>query len=132
MLDAGTIILILKIAVIAVTVLLAGSLVALWQGNYRLHGRINIAFFVLTLTALLGLELIANILAPGMFQEHLERHGATEAFATHLWFAVPSTILLLAMLPSGWRHYRRVHIGLGVVFLGFWIGTLVTGVFLPA
>ena len=61
--NAGLVILVLKVAVVAVTVLLAGSLVALACGRYRLHGRINIAFFALTLAALVGLELIALPLA---------------------------------------------------------------------
>jgi hypothetical protein len=127
--QAGTIILILKVAVVAVTVLLAASLTALAKGNYRLHGRINIVFFVLTLAALLGLEVIANVLAPGLFEEHFKRLDAESALRIHLAFSVPSAILLLAMLPSGLRHYRRLHIGMGVVFLGCWIGTFITGVF---
>jgi uncharacterized membrane protein YozB (DUF420 family) len=129
MLHAGTIILILKIAVIAVTGLLAASLTALWRGNYRLHGRINIAFFSLTLAALLGLELIANVVSPGLFQEHFERVNAQSALQTHLSFSIPSAALLLVMLPTGLLHYRRVHIGLGLTFLCFWIGTFITGVF---
>ena len=39
----------LKIAVVAVTAILITSLIALWLGKYRLHGRINLAFFLLTL-----------------------------------------------------------------------------------
>ena len=127
--NAGIVILILKIAVIAVTVLLAASLAALWRGNYRLHGRINVVFFILTLAALLGLELIARVLDPDMFAEHFERHQAKTALTTHLAFSVPSAVLLLAMLPTGWRHQRRLHIGLGIVFLCFWTGTFITGVF---
>ena len=45
------VILALKIAVAAVTALLVLSLVVLWRGNQRLHGRLNLVFFVLTLTA---------------------------------------------------------------------------------
>lgn len=129
MLQAGTVILILKIAVVAVTVLLAASLTALWRGNYRLHGRINIVFFVLTLAALLGLEVIVRVLEPAIFDEHFKEPAAKTALWVHLWFSMPSAALLLAMLPSGLRHYRKLHIGLGLVFLGFWMGTLVTGVF---
>jgi uncharacterized membrane protein YozB (DUF420 family) len=129
MLDAGTIILILKIAVIVVTGLLAASLTALWRGNYRLHGRINIAFFSLTLVALLGLELIANVVSPGLFEEHFERVNAQAALRTHLSFSIPSAALLLVMLPTGLLHYRRAHIGLGLTFLFFWVGTFITGVF---
>jgi len=128
-LQAGTVILILKIAVIAVTVLLAASLTALWRGNYRLHGRINIVFFLLTLTALLGLEVIVRVLDPTIFDEHFKAPAARAALAVHLWFSMPSAALLLAMLPSGLRHYRKLHIGLGMVFLGLWTGTFITGVF---
>jgi uncharacterized membrane protein YozB (DUF420 family) len=128
-LHAGTVILILKIAVIAVTVLLAASLAALWRGNYRLHGRINVVFFVLTLTALLGLEVVARVLDPEMFGEHFQRHQAEDALWTHLAFSLPSAGLLLLMLPTGWYHQRRLHIVLGLVFLGFWTGTFITGVF---
>ena len=42
MLSAPTIILTLKIAVIAVTLLFLSSLWPLSRGNYRLHGRINV------------------------------------------------------------------------------------------
>ena len=129
MLHAGTIILILKIAVVAVTGLLAASLTALCRGNYRLHGRINIVFFSLTLAALLGLELVANVLSPGLFEEHFEHLNAQTALRTHLTFSIPSAALLLVMLPTGLLHFRRIHIGLGLVFLGFWIGTFITGVF---
>jgi hypothetical protein len=48
-------ILLLKAAVLAVTVLFLVSLVALARGQYRLHGRINMVFFALTVAALLGL-----------------------------------------------------------------------------
>lgn len=132
MLDAGIIILTLKVAVIAVTLLLALSLAALWRGNYRLHGRINIVFFVLTLSALLGLEVIARLIEPDLFQRHFDERQAWPALYTHLAFSLPSAGLLLLMLPSGWRHRRRLHITLGCVFLVFWTGTFITGVvFLP-
>jgi len=39
--SVGVIILVLKAAVIAVTVLLAASLLALARGRYRLHGRFH-------------------------------------------------------------------------------------------
>ena len=61
----------LKIAVAAVTVLLLGSFIALYRGNLRLHGRINIVFFILTLAALVGLEVITNIVSPGLLEQFL-------------------------------------------------------------
>ncbi len=129
MVAAGTIILILKIAVVAVTLLLAGSLAALARGNYRLHGRINLVFFVLTLAALLGLEVIARVLSPEIFDEHFERHNAQEALRVHLSFSIPSAVLLVGMLFTGWTHRRKVHVGLGMLFLVLWTGTFITGVF---
>jgi hypothetical protein len=128
-LSAGSIILILKIAVGAVTCLLAVSLAALCRGNYRLHGRINIVFFVLTLSALLGLEVVARVLVPDLFREHFERHQAQRALAVHLAFSMPAAALLFAMLLTGLGHRRHWHIGLGVVFLLLWAGTFVSGVF---
>jgi hypothetical protein len=128
-LSAGLVILILKIAVVAVTVLLVLSLAALWRGNYRLHGQINKVFFALTLTALMGLEVVARLLAPDLFSEHFDKHDAWAALSTHLAFAVPAALLLLAMLLTGVQRRRTLHIALGMVFLGLWTGTFVTGVF---
>lgn len=126
---AGLVILTLKIAVVAVTVLLAASLLALWRGRYRLHGLINKVFFGLTLAALLGLEVIARLLTPELFTEHFQRHNAREALAIHLAFSMPAALLLFAMLFTGVRRQRRLHIALGMVFLVLWMGTFVTGVF---
>ncbi len=127
--NAGYIILTLKVAVLAVTVLLAASLVALARGRYRLHGRINTVFFVLTLAALVGLEIIARLLNPELFSQYLEEHHATDALRVHLAFSIPSAILLLFMLATGQGHRRNLHIGLGVVFLLLWTGTFITGIF---
>lgn len=131
MLQAGTVILILKAAVVLVTALLAVSLLALWRSNYRLHGRINIVFFILTLAALLGLEVVARMLDPDMFSTHFDGHQAWGALYVHLAFSLPSAGLLLLMLPTGLRRRRRLHIGLGLVFLCLWTGTVITGLFLP-
>jgi uncharacterized membrane protein YozB (DUF420 family) len=119
----------LKVAVIAVTVLLAGSLTALSFGKYRLHGRINLVFFILVLAALLGLELVAQILKPGMLQDFLEKNGALEALYIHLGFSVPAALVLPLMLWTGLKRRRRLHIGLGMVFLTLWTGTFITGIF---
>jgi hypothetical protein len=131
--NPGLVILILQLAVGAVTVLLICSLLALTRGWYRVHGRINLVFFALTLSALVGLELIARVVSPaGVFDEYLDRHDAKGALYVHLAFSVPSALLLVAMLFTGLRHRRAVHIGLGICFVIFWIGTVVTGIcFLP-
>lgn len=127
--SAGLVILILKIAVVTVTLLFASSLVALVRGNYRLHGQINVVFFVLTLSALLGLEVIARVLSPDMFSEHFENTKSWEALKTHLCFAMPAALVLPFMLYTGKTHKRRVHILLAILFVGLWTGTVITGVF---
>jgi hypothetical protein len=126
---AGTIILILKTAVIAVTLLLLSSLVALAKGNYWLHGRINMLFFLLTFLALVGLEVIARILSPTLFSQHFEHHHAQEALRVHLCFSMPAAALLPFMLYTGLRRRRAWHIGTAMVFLVLWTGTFITGVF---
>lgn len=119
----------LKVAVVTVTVLLLASLVALAKGNYRLHGRINIIFFILTLSALGGLEVIARVLEPQMFDEFIESRQARSALNIHLMFSMPAALLLPFMLFTGLRHKRTVHIALAIVFSVLWTGTFVTGVF---
>jgi len=128
-LTAGTIVLILKIAVIAVTLLLLSSLVALANGRYRLHGRLNMVFFALTLAALVGLEVIARVLSPTLFADHFKYHQAESALRIHLSFSMPAAVLLPVMLATGLAHRRAWHVGLAVVFLVLWTGTFVTGVF---
>jgi len=127
--DAALIILILKVAVFSVTLLLIASLTAVARGNYRLHGRINYVFFALTIAALFGLEVIARMISPQIFLEHFERHGARDALRTHLMFSIPSAGLLIAMLITGRHRMRNLHIGIGLLFLVFWTGTFVTGIF---
>lgn len=129
MLTAWNVILLLKIAVTAVTVLLLMSLAALARGNYRLHGRINIVFFVLTLSALLGLEGVARLAKPEMFQEYLKQTNAENALGIHLSFSVPAAALLPFMLYTGLTHRRAIHIVLAIVFSVLWTGTFVTGLF---
>lgn len=126
---AGLVILILKIAVAVVTVLWVGSLIALACGKTRLHGRINIAFFALTLIALLGLEVIVRIVSPGIFENYFARHQAENAMQVHLMFAVPSAVLLFFMLFTGLKHKRNLHIAAGILFSVLWIGTFITGIF---
>jgi hypothetical protein len=123
------VILVLKVAVMGVTVLLAASLLALALGRYRLHGRINLVVFVLTLAALLFLEGLAHLASPGLFQQFFDRTDAWKALYVHLAFAVPTAVVLTCMLVTGLSHRRRLHIGLGICFLALWAGTLITGVF---
>jgi hypothetical protein len=129
------VILILKIAVVAVTVLFLFSLAALWRGNQRLHGRINLVFFTLTLVAVLGLEVVSRLVYPlvsgddrDLFAYFDER--TREALRIHLCFSVPAALVLPAMLYTGLKRFRAVHLAVGVLFSLLWAGTFVTGVFL--
>ena len=119
----------LKVAVIAVTLLLLASLVALAKGNYWLHGRINIVFFVLTLSALTGLEIIARVLEPDLFDKFIADHQAERVLFIHLTFSMPAALLLPFMLYTGLKHKRRIHLALAMIFSILWAGTFVTGVF---
>jgi hypothetical protein len=126
-LTGWNVILALKVAVVAVTVLLSLSLVALLRGQYRLHGRINMVFFALTLSALVGLELLLRVVDPQLFDYFDE--DTRRALTVHLSFSVPSALLLPAMLFTGLTHRRTVHLRLAVLFAVLWVGTFVTGVF---
>jgi uncharacterized membrane protein YozB (DUF420 family) len=120
----------LKVAVLAVTVLLGVSLVALARGNYRLHGRINVVFFTLSLMAVLGLELVARVLIPEEFEAYIQGNSQTrQALNTHLWFSVPSTLLMPAMLYTGLTHRRTAHLLFALLFAALWTGTFITGIF---
>ncbi len=129
MLTGPNVILTLKVAVAAVTVLLLASLVALARGRYRLHGRINLAFFTLTLAAVLGLELIIHVISPSVFNYIREDPTIYRALNIHLCFSVPSALLMPAMLYTGLTRRRAVHLGLACVFAVLWTGTFVTGIF---
>jgi uncharacterized membrane protein YozB (DUF420 family) len=121
------VILILKVAVMGVTALLLASLAALARGNLRLHGRINVVFATLTLSAVLGLELLVRVIDPGIFDYFSP--DIRQALRVHLCFSIPSALLLPVMLYTGLKHHRPVHIGLAVIFAVLWSGTFVTGVF---
>jgi hypothetical protein len=123
-LTASNVILTLKIAVIAVTILLIASLVALLRGRYKLHGRINVVFFVLTLVAVLGLEVLIRFV-----DEKLFAAVPWESLRVHLCFSVPAFVLMIGMLVTGLLRRRRVHLTLAVLFAVAWVGTFVTGVF---
>jgi uncharacterized membrane protein YozB (DUF420 family) len=126
---AENVLITLKVAVSAVTVLLLASLLALARGNYRLHGRINTVFFVLTLTALISLELVVRILRPDIFDNYFAHPDLRTAFTVHLSFSLPAAVVLLAMFYTGWKRKRNLHVGLGIFFLVLWAGTFVTGIF---
>ena len=119
----------LKVAVSAVTLLLLASLVALAFGKFRLHGRINLAFFALTVTALIVFEVVIRVLNPEAFA-YIDRYQSLRyALNVHLCFSVPSALLMPAMLYTGLSHRRTAHLILAFVFGVLWMGTLITGVF---
>jgi uncharacterized membrane protein YozB (DUF420 family) len=123
------VILTLKFAVAAVTLLLIASLIAVLRGNYRLHGRLNLAFFTLTLVAVLGLELVGRVVAPDVFAYFNNDEELRRALNRHLWFSVPSTFVLPAMLYTGLKGHVRIHLTLAACFAVLWTGTVVTGIF---
>jgi hypothetical protein len=123
------VVLVLKGAVLAVTVLFLLSLVALARGQYRLHGRINRVFFVLTAAALLGLEIVARLVNPNVFDYFENDPGLKRALSVHLCFSLPATLLMPLMLFTGSTHRRNLHLTLAAVFAVLWTGTLVTGIF---
>ena len=47
----------------------------------------------------------------------------------NLNFSVPAAVLLPSMLFTGKRGWKTAHVGLAVVFLALWAGTVVTGLF---
>jgi hypothetical protein len=121
------VILTLKIAVTAVTLILLASFVPLSLGNYRLHGRINMVFFALTLSALVGLELVARVVDPELFAYFDDDMRRT--LSIHLSFSIPSALLLPIMLYTGLTHRRTLHLTLACIFGILWTGTVITGVF---
>ena len=125
---AGLIILILKIAVAVVTGLFLASLVALALGRTKIHGRINIAFFALTMAALVGLELIARVIVPEVFDDYVREHG--DVLRVHLAFSLPSAGMLFVMLFTGLWRRRYLHIAAGILFAVLWAGTFYTGIFM--
>ena len=129
MLTGENVILTLKVAVAAVTVLLAASLVALARGKVRLHGRINLAFFILTLAAVLGLEVVIRFIEPEVFDYIRGKPDLARNLRIHLCFSIPSLLLMPAMLYTGLQHLRTIHITLACIFSVAWVGTFITGIF---
>lgn len=120
----------LKALVITVTVLFACSLIALARGNFRLHGRINTAFFFLTMAAVVGFEVAVHLAWPDLSSEFFSETGIVrQPLLVHLWFSIPAAIFLPFMLYTGKTGRGTIHICLSVLFSVLWIGTFITGVF---
>ena len=92
------IILTLKVLVSAVTVLFAVAVWAIATGRKKLHGRVNTAFFVLTMTTVVGFELLLRL---GTDVSASFTPVQRQALLVHLCFAVPSAVVLPLMLLSG-------------------------------
>ncbi len=121
------IILTLKVLVVVVTILLLASLVALVLKRPRLHGHINTVFFVLTMLTVAGFETLLQMVDVSAAFDP----AARQALHTHLWFSVPSALLLPAMIVSGKMRLKRLHLVLAAVFSVLWTGTVITGLGLP-
>lgn len=123
------ILLALKVLVAAVTVLFVAAVVAIAVGRRRLHGRLNALFLVLTLTTVVGFELLLRLGADvtGGFDA-----DTRQMLRLHLLFAGPAVTVLPVMYWSGRTGRRRLHRPLAVVFTILWAGTAITGIgFLP-
>ncbi|AWM41347.1 hypothetical protein GobsT_00240 [Gemmata obscuriglobus] len=117
----------LKVLVVTVTVLLTLSMVALAMGRPKLHGQINLAFFVLTMITVLCFEGLLQVVPVS----ELFTPEARADLRVHLCFSVPSTLILPLMLATGKMHRRKMHIVFGIAFLVLWTGTVITGLGLP-
>ena len=130
--SGATIILILKVAVVAVTLLLLASLVVLRRGNIRLHGRLNMVFFLLTMATVLvfeGLIRFGPMIESGWSATAGWEDHHHLALNIHLVCVIPLMGVLPAMLYTGLRRKRRAHLRLAAVFSVLWLGMFVTGVF---
>lgn len=129
MISGPRVILTLQVAVVGVSLILLAALVALACGRYRLHGRLNLLFFVLTLAAVLGLEVLIRFIDPEVFHYIHSREELRQGLRTHLCFAVPALILMPLMLYTGLTHRRILHLTLASLFGIAWLGTVWTGLF---
>ena len=129
MLTGPNVVLALKVAVVSVTILLAASLTALALGRRRLHGQLNLVFFALSVSAVLGLEVLIRLVDPLLF-DYFDP-PTRQLLRVHLGFSIPATLVLPVMLVSGLRRLRRLHLAVASLFAVLWLGTLVTGLMLP-
>ena len=129
MLTGPNVVLALKVAVVSVTILLAASLTALALGRRRLHGQLNLVFFALSVSAVLGLEVLIRLVDPLLF-DYFDP-PTRQLLRVHLGFSIPATLVLPVMLVSGLRRLRRLHLAVASLFAVLWLGTLVTGLILP-
>ena len=128
MLTPTLVILSLKYAVGAVTVLLVFSLIALAKGKIKLHGKINLVFFILTVAALFLIEIVVRMIDPMLFSGLWKNAELAKSLKIHLCFAVPSAFLMGIMLFTGLKKLKVWHRRVAIVFLVCWVGTFYTGI----
>jgi len=128
LLTGPNVILALKVAVALVTVILACAGVAAWKHNYKLHGRLNLAFFVLTMTALVAFEVVIRVIKPDIYVYLKADPVIFQRLTIHLSCAIPSALLMPLMLWSGLKK-RALHRKLTIAFALLWTATFLTGVF---
>ena len=128
-LSGPQVILILKILVGTVTVLLLSAVIAIAMGKRRLHGRINLVYFILTIATLLGFELLIQVIQPDLFNYFRSDPTLRQRLQIHLCFSVPAALLMPIMLFTGLKHHRAWHLRLSILFSLLWVGTFITGVF---
>ncbi len=119
----------LKSAVSLVTVLLACAIWAAWRKKYRLHGRINMAFFALTVTTLIVFEVVIRLINPEIYDYIKADAHLYSRLKIHLGFSIPAAIMMPLMLWSGLKRRKKLHRSAAVFFLIVWIMTFLTGVF---
>lgn len=126
--DGFQVILALKGAVAVASVLLLLSLVALRAGKVRLHGQINLVFFLAVMATLVGFEVVVRMLQPGIYDWIRQDPHLLTRLRIHLCFAIPSALLLPIMLYTGFGK-KSAHRKLAVLFGILWTGTAITGIF---
>jgi uncharacterized membrane protein YozB (DUF420 family) len=126
--NGANLILALKAAVALASVLLILSLVALRAGKVRLHGQINLVFFLAVMATLVGFEVVLRMVQPGIYDWIRQDPHLLARLRVHLCFAIPSALLLPVMLYTGFAK-KSVHRKLAVLFGILWTGTAITGIF---
>jgi len=118
----------LKVAVAVASVLLLASLVALRAGKVRLHGQINLVFFLAVVATLVGFEVVLRLIQPGLYDWIKQDPEVSMRLRIHLFFSIPSALLMPVMLYTGYKK-RPLHKVLAVIFGILWTGTAITGIF---
>ena len=79
--------------------------------------------------AVLGLEGLVQLSGGAMFADLFDNPQTRGLLYLHLCFSTPSAVVLIAMLYTGLKRKRDVHLFLAGIFVVLWIGTIITGIF---